>query len=156
MRVIVGDDSPPRWRGTDPHKVLDPLREMIRNECPRGNEGFVAEDLDLILKYFGVNYGLDDYGRIRFIEVKHGEAILGYAQSKTFTLIDMLMRAGDEALVKAGVLSESCYDGFFIVGHDADAVHDESTTYTLYSFAKKQRVSMDFAGFVDWLNTPYS
>ena len=154
--MIVGDDSAPRWRGTDPHKVLDPLREMIRNECPTGREGFVAEDLDLIIKYFGVNYGLDSNGRIRLIEVKHGDAVIGYAQSKTFTLIDQLMRAGDEALVKSGVLRESCYDGFYIVGHDADAVHDESTTYVVYSFAVPGRVSMDFAGFVDWLNTPYS
>lgn len=82
------------FRNPDKFQVL-PLREYIRQEFPRGSDGLVAEDLDLVIRHFGSNYGTDAKGRLMLIEQKHAGYGIGTAQQKTFGLIDELLRRGD-------------------------------------------------------------
>lgn len=89
-----------------------PLRETIRQYCPAGTDGFVAEDLDLVVRWHGyrnTNYGqlLDDQGRFRFVEVKHGTAPLAPAQKITF-----------RAIAQQLGLSSDRFDGYFLVQFD--------------------------------------
>jgi hypothetical protein len=72
-----------------------PLRDYLRTHYPDGSNGFVLEDLDLVVRHYGINYRTDSIGRILLIELKHPGSSIGTAQRKTFGLIDSLMRRGD-------------------------------------------------------------
>jgi hypothetical protein len=84
----------PRLRRPDIVKP-DPHRDYLREHCPPGNEGFVAEDLDLVVRRFGTKFGTDADGQFALIEVKHGTAPLGPSKERTFKLIDDLLSAQD-------------------------------------------------------------
>ena len=69
-----------------------PWRDWIRDEMPAGPEGWVAEDLDLIVRRYTSS---DPVGRFMLVELKYGEAGLGKAQFMTFGLMDGLLRTAD-------------------------------------------------------------
>lgn len=85
------------------------FREWIRERFPNGWEGFVAEDLDLVIRTFGSNYGSDDTGRFMLLEVKFRNATIGKAQGRTFGLIHGLLRSADP--------NRERYIGFYKLGY---------------------------------------
>lgn len=82
-----------RWRG-DPELRL-PYREFIRQRLPGPSDGFIVEDIDLILRVFGMGYGTDTRGKFRLLEIKSADGRITYGQRETFNLIDMMLRAVD-------------------------------------------------------------
>lgn len=74
-----------------------PWREWIRRTMPGGVEGFVFEDLDLVVRRFGRD---DPLGRFMFVEMKYGTASLDTAQQWTFGLIDWLLRRADPKRIR--------------------------------------------------------
>ena len=84
-------------------------REWCRKNLPNSANGVVLEDIDLIVRLWGPNYLTGPFGKIRFLEIKHGNAWPGIGQMLTFKGIDEIMRRGDpDGLV---------YGGFFFVQH---------------------------------------
>lgn len=82
------------WRG---YGQLLKFREYIRSALPgfgNGN-GFVALDLDLIVRTYGIQYDTDQSGRFALIELKFGYGDLTMAQKNTFGLITRLLRQAD-------------------------------------------------------------
>jgi hypothetical protein len=73
------------------------VRDLLRKELPNGNAGFVATDLDLLVRWYGPNYELDDRGAFALVEVKHRDACFTHAQSRTFELLDSMLRTSDDA-----------------------------------------------------------
>lgn len=97
------------FRNPDKFQVL-PFREWLRNRMPNGSSGFVVEDLDLVIRWFGRNFGYDSAGAFILIDLKFGRADLGMAQVKTFGLLDKLLRTADPGYER--------YLGFYLVQYD--------------------------------------
>lgn len=81
----------PSFMNPELFQVL-PWREWMRDELPSGPEGWVAEDLDLVVRTYTQS---DPVGRFMLVELKHGKTGLGRAQVMTFGLVDRLLRAAD-------------------------------------------------------------
>lgn len=118
----------------------DPHRDYIREHCPSGPEGFIAEDLDLIVRRHGPKMGTDDTGQFALIEVKH-ESFTGIGESKrrTFRLIDKLLHASDP--------DGERYLGFYLLkhSHDGDEAWQPDDTVTFGGAA------MTVAEYTAWL-----
>jgi hypothetical protein len=84
------------WYFADHGEQQDPFRDWIRDKCPAGKDGFVCEDLDLVINCFGKLIGRShsEDGRIKLIEKKFNRE-MKYPQRRTFELLDRLARAGD-------------------------------------------------------------
>lgn len=139
-----------RFRGdiTDEAERQFRLRELLRGRSyrpmPTGSDGFVVEDLDLVLRWYGpskVYPDLDATGRVRLVEVKYRNADLGTSKTMTFGLIDRLMRGGD--------MEGMYYDGFYVVRFD-DANFDGDTTFDVNG------VTMTCDQFLSWGISPFS
>ncbi len=111
----------------NPELGIKEERAFLRSErgptFPVGKQGFVVEDLDIVLRWYATGHcqceywqphpcadcqGLDSVGRLRLIEVKYrpnGVALLRPAQKYTFGLLDSMI--GDQER----------YDGFYVVAH---------------------------------------
>jgi len=98
--------SRPEFRNPDKFQLL-PFREWIRRNLPSGSDGFVCEDLDLVVRVFGEWFGQDSIGRFMLIELKFMGTRLGRAQRMTFGLVDRLLRAGDPDAKR--------YRGYFVL-----------------------------------------
>ncbi|HFB06890.1 MAG TPA: hypothetical protein ENJ92_00435 [Chloroflexi bacterium] len=98
----------PRWRGTDAQRLK--FRDWLRVHQPEGNKGYVVEDLDLVLRVYGKRYDTDAVGKFILVELKYGNAWIGYAQQKTFGLIDSVLRKGDPTGER--------YLGYYVVQYD--------------------------------------
>jgi len=99
------------FRNPDILQVL-PFRDWLRNKMPNGSFGFVVEDLDLVIRWFGRNYGFDGRGAFMLIDLKFGNKGLDIAQEKTFGLIDALLRAADPDYER--------YFGFYLIQYSDD------------------------------------
>jgi len=110
-------------------------RDFIRSHCPNGRDGFIAEDLDLVLRAFGPTYQTDGRGRIRLVEIKFGNASLGPSKRMTFGLIDEGLRKG----------LGPRYDGLYVV-------RTESRTWEESSSFNVNGTVLDRDEFVAWLN----
>jgi len=77
---------------------------------PNGRDGFVAEDLDLLVRWFGPNFHFDARGGFMLVELKYGNAWIGGAQKMTFGVLDELLRKGDPEGQR--------YTGFYLVQYD--------------------------------------
>lgn len=97
------------FRNPDKFQVL-PFREFLRKKMPNGSSGFIVEDLDLVIRWFGRNYGYDANGAFMLIDLKFGRADLGTAQIKTFGLLDKLLRVADPHYER--------YLGFYLIQYD--------------------------------------
>lgn len=86
----------PVFRNPDKYQVL-PWRDWIRTVFPTGQEGFVVQDLDLIVYRFGslIHKKSDMYGKFILIEVKYKKHRLEFSQEVVFGLIDHLLRKAD-------------------------------------------------------------
>jgi len=96
----------PVFRNPDKLQVL-PFRDWIRANLPAGNQGYVAEDLDLMLRVYGHEFNTDATGRFAECELKFGNATLDYAQIRTFRLRHTIMRKGDPERER--------YQGFYLI-----------------------------------------
>ena len=98
----------PIFRNPDKIQVL-PWREWIREELPAPKEGFVVEDLDLIVLQFGPLIGrkYSDDGKFMLIEIKYEKFDIDYAQRRLFELIHRLLRKADP--------DKHYYIGFYII-----------------------------------------
>lgn len=68
----------------------------------------MALDLDLVLRWHGPNFNLDERGALALVEVKFGDAPLSNAQRHTLKLLDWMLR---------GVAEPGRYRGCFLL-HD--------------------------------------
>jgi hypothetical protein len=93
----------PVFRHPDKFQLL-PWREWLRNELPPGPKGWVAEDLDLVVRKYSLE---DPVGRFMLIELKHGGASLSKSKLMTFGIIDFLLRQADP--------KRKIYRGYFLL-----------------------------------------
>lgn len=98
----------PTIRHQDLLDAIGPVRDLMRNEFPTGQQGMVIEDLDMIIRVFSDNFGTDEEGRLVLLEWKFGTAKIDTAQIKTFSLMDKMMRNGDK---------QGRYAGFWLVNY---------------------------------------
>lgn len=101
----------PIFRNPDKLQVL-PYREWLRHNMPNAGYGFVVEDLDLVVRWFGQNYGFDSTGAFMLIELKHGNSDLGIAQTKLWGLIDGMLRKADPEYKR--------YFGFYLIQYSCE------------------------------------
>lgn len=101
----------PKFRNPDKFQIL-PFREWIRNNLPSGRDGFIVEDLDLVIKVYGRNYGLDRKGKFMLCELKFYPKSIGYAQKQLYGLIDKLLRSADP--------DKNRYQGYYVIQYDND------------------------------------
>lgn len=101
--------SKPEFRHPDKFQVLK-FREWIRENLPTGKEGFIAEDLDLVIKVFGSNYGLGQAGKFMLCELKFYPTSIGYAQKQLFGTIDKLLRKADP--------KHKIYRGYYVIQYN--------------------------------------
>jgi len=99
----------PIFRNDDKFQRL-PHRDWLREKQPHGNQGYVVEDLDLVLRVYGDNYEADGKGCFMLCELKFHPHSPGYAQRKTFGLVDELLRAADP--------DKRRYAGYFLIQYD--------------------------------------
>jgi len=85
-------------------------RDWLREKQPYGDQGYVVEDLDLVLRVYGDNYETDSKGCFMLCELKFRPHVPGYAQHKTFGLLDALLRAADP--------DKKRYIGYFLIQYD--------------------------------------
>jgi hypothetical protein len=84
----------------------DPRREFIRREMVNGAQGFIAEDLDLVLRVYGERFGTDYLGKFRLVELKSYTGTFNASQQKTLGLMDKMLKESPESFR---------YQGFYIV-----------------------------------------
>jgi len=95
----------PVFRNPDKFQRLA-FRDWLREHKPTGAQGYVVEDLDLVLRVYGKGYGTDGDGKFALIELKFGESWIRYAQIKTFGQVHKTLRDGDK---------QNRYVGFFVI-----------------------------------------
>lgn len=146
----------PTFRNPDKFQVL-PFREWIRNNMPSGRDGFVAEDLDLVVRLYGPRFHTDATGKFMLIELKHGNTQPAIAQQKTFGLIDALLRKADP--------EQKRYLGYFVVNYDNEDWNVSTfringkpvTLYELKSFLQdepikeREQQAREIDDITDWL-----
>ena len=84
----------PEFKHPELYQVL-PFREWLRKNMPGGADGFIVEDLDLVIRWYGRHYGFDSHGAFILIDLKFGNTDLSIAQKKTFSMMDKLLRLAD-------------------------------------------------------------
>lgn len=57
--------------------------------------GVVIMDLDLLVRWYGKRYGLDEKGTFALVEIKFGGAPLTQGTLRTIGLLDEILRRGD-------------------------------------------------------------
>jgi hypothetical protein len=132
----------PIFRNPELYQV-DALRECIRQDCPPGPAGFIAEDLDLVCRVFGEKYDTDSTGRVMLVEVKHGTKPLGPSKERTFGLIDRLLRAG------AKELGGNRYRGYYVIRHDTDGWRDKDANIRVNGVRMDYATLLEFLQFAD-------
>ena len=140
----------PTFRNPDLFQVL-PIRAFFRGECgfdfPSGGGGFVVEDLDLLIRWYGPGFDLDGDGRFRLVELKHKGSTIGTAQRRTFGLMDKLLRQGDT--------DGTHYDGYYLV-QMYPAESDPPDSITRDTAWKVNGEDMTTEQFRDWSLSPKS
>jgi len=89
-------------------KELDLVREYTRRHLPGGDEGCVIEDVDLVMRLYGPNYGLGGMGKFALVELKHNDVNIEFAQKRTFGMIDTILRRGDTGNQYVGYFKVGC------------------------------------------------
>ena len=92
----------------NPDKIQQlPCRDFLRIEMPNGKDGFICEDLDLVLRWHSKDFMTDDVGMFALVEIKVGlKTALGHSKEMTFGMIDYLIRSSTES---------QRYKGFFVI-----------------------------------------
>lgn len=127
----------PVFRHPNKFQVL-PWREYIRENIPSGIQGFVYEDLDLVARRFSKE---DPIGKFMFIEIKYKDTMLGVAQTRTFGLIDRLLRSADPERKR--------YVGYYLMQYPdpdpnkCDHIRVNEQQLTMEEFKKWLRFELD-------------
>ena len=125
------------FRNPDLFQVL-PLRDYLRSPgWPDGKDGFVVEDLDVVVRHFGNTFHTDAKGRLLLIEQKHPGHWIRTAQEKTFGLMDTLLRKADPERVR--------YLGYYILQVAFDA--DNAPVFPV----RMNKQAMDATEFRKWI-----
>lgn len=93
----------------------DHRREYIRREMVDGDKGFIAEDLDLILRVYGDDFQTDYLGKFRMVELKFHEGTFNSSQQKTLGIMDRMLKQSPESFR---------YGGFFMVYTETENWND--------------------------------
>ena len=105
--------------------------------------GFVVEDLDLILRWYGPPFKLDSEGRFRLVEIKHSlYPNLDRDLGKIYTF---------KPIVET-LQSYNRFDGYFVVGC-SDMQHTATTSYSVNGM--RQEI-MSAERFMNWCLNPWS
>lgn len=94
--------------------LVDSRREWIRAVVPNARQGFVVEDLDLILRYYQPG---SPYGRYLKCEFKWNNAVMSAGQRMTHELEHWILRKGDP--------ERKVYIGFYLVHWPALPMSDD-------------------------------
>jgi hypothetical protein len=131
--------SAPQWNGFGEELAL---RRFIRKFCPRGGDGFVAEDLDLVARRFTPS---DPHGRFCLIEHKYGDVPLGTSKFWTFGMLDAVLRVGDPNMGN--------YRGFFVLRTPKPATSDldDDPIFNPRTFFNVNDVDLTRDQFIAWL-----
>ena len=112
-----------------PDKIQElPWRKWMREALPCPQEGFVVEDLDLLVLRFGGLEGrpYDADGCFFLAEIKQNGVAMGYAQKRVWSLVHRLLRQADP--------EKKFYAGFYLVNWDTESVLVNRTQMTLDQF----------------------
>ncbi len=126
-------DEKPRFRNPDLYPLLS-YREYMGKTLPKGKEGCVIEDIDIVFRFYGERYGLDDEGRFWIFEMKYGDKDMDKAQYRTFGLIDKELRESKR------------YGGFYLINYYDDDF--EQSPYFKINKVKVSKEEMD--EFLNW------
>lgn len=130
----------PIFRNPDYLQEL-PFRKWLRENMPTPRDGFVVEDLDLLLRCYGPNYHTDDKGCFMLVEVKYGNADLGHAQRRTFGLINQLLRLADPKRER--------YMGFYLIQYS-----DPDWSYADFKINRRPVTGEQFTSFLNFEYSP--
>ena len=124
---------PPIFRNPDRVQLL-PERLWIRHYMPTPQEGFVAEDGDLIIDLFGplIKQPYSANGRLLLIQIKYGATPMGYAQKRVYELMHTLMRKGDP--------QRRYYRGCYLIHWYAEEVTIGNHIYSLSDDSDKKEL----------------
>lgn len=109
---------------------------------PSSDLGFVAEDLDLVIRWYGAKvYKFDQRGRFMLCELKCADrpAAIGYSKEFTFGYLHQCLALADPILSE-----EPRYRGFFTITTKDE---DWDNTNEFYVNATK----LDKPAFISWL-----
>ena len=87
-------------------------RAYVSSLLSRGNEGYVLEDIDLVLVRWSNN---DRLGRFKLLEFKENQHYLDKSQRLTFGLIDKMLKSLDESYRYEGLYLINIVDNKTIV-----------------------------------------
>ena len=133
------------FRNPDKFQVLE-YREFLRKYQPNGRDGYIVEDLDLVIRTFGYKYQTDNVGKFSLIEIKHGGCKIingvrneiGTSKEMTFGMIDALLNKADP--------EHKRYQGFYVIRTYGSSKWDNQKTI----FAINGKIiSRDI--FMDWI-----
>lgn len=74
---------------------IDPMREWIRRELPGSRKGMVVIDLDMAVRRYGPNYGLDSTGDLMLVEKKEYSGQLTGGERYVYGWISKAIENGD-------------------------------------------------------------
>jgi len=75
---------------------VDPFRAWVRKILPSGKDGFVITDLDIAVRRFGKNYGLDGEGDLLLIEKKEFNGRLENGQKRVYDWLSKIVSKSDK------------------------------------------------------------
>ncbi len=122
-----------RFRHPDKLQQL-PFRDWIRANMPSPNDGFVVEDLDLVIRVYGQNFNTDKDGKFMLIELKKHPAYIGNAQWMTYGMVNRLLVSSPES---------HRYKGYYVVQYSA-----ENWDYSQFWINKERIYLKEFKEFL--------
>ena len=110
---------------------------------PTGRDGFVVEDLDLIIRWYGPQFGLDSIGRLRLCEIKYHPMPrpLVVAQQKTFGLLARMCE------------NDERFDGLYVINLPLSG---PEVDWAAASWCINGQYWMDTEAFLSWCKVPVS
>lgn len=106
-----------KFRNPDKIQKLT-YRDFLRVHLPDSRSGFVAEDLDLLVRVYGANFDTDANGKFMLIEVKGKKGRIHRSKIMTFGMIDELLRKADP--------DRKRYLGYYVIQTDTPEWEDRS------------------------------
>jgi len=134
------------FRNPELFQVLE-YRDFLRKHKPNGDEGYIVEDLDLVIRIYGPKYKEDAVGKFSLVEIKHGgckiidgvKDEIGTSKEMTFGLIDALLKKADP--------EKKRYQGFYIIRTFASSEWENTNT----TFCVNGNI-ISRQSFIDWLD----
>lgn len=112
------------------------FRDWLRQNKPPGSDGYVVEDLDLVLRVYSKAYDTDHIGRFMLCELKFKSAWINHSKRKTFGVMDELLRNADPERKR--------YAGFFVIQYT-----DDDWSVSSFRVNKMELNRLQFSQFMD-------